>query len=176
MQRGNHRGHMCAITPPQQAVLSTLRERQVRGVCHVRHRSEGDVRSPCTVVQLTSLHRASWSLAAQALLVHGNSCPLATIAPWCAGSWQQMLHHIGSDNPCRHSFSKRSAPGEFQGWTLALAGCRASSLIMSYLRSPRQLLLHPYTNEQGDRNPTNARKKLESDTPGFGQTRAPSPT
>src|SRR2546430_17687164 len=70
-----------------------------------------------------------------------------------------MLHHIGSDNPCRHSLSKRSAPREFQGWTLALAGCRASSLIMSHLRSPWQLTFHPYTNEEGGRNPTIAGKK-----------------
>src|SRR5229473_82772 len=87
-----------------------------------------------------------------------------------------MLHHIGSDNPCRHSLSKRSAPGEFQGWTLALAGCRASSLIMSHLRSPWQLTFHPYTNEQGGRNPTIARKKLASDVPGADATRTPSPT
>src|SRR5437016_5657572 len=76
-----------------------------------------------------------------------------------------MLHHIGSDNPCRHSLSKRSAPREFQGWTLALAGCRASSLIMSHLRSPWQLTFHPYTNEQGSRNPTIAGKKWSQTSP-----------
>src|SRR5438309_10318104 len=76
-----------------------------------------------------------------------------------------MLHHIGSDNPCRHSLSKRSAPREFQGWTLALAGCRASSLIMSHLRSPWQLTFHPYTNEQGGRNPTIAGKNWRQTFP-----------
>src|ERR1700730_10659024 len=62
-----------------------------------------------------------------------------------------MLHHIGSDNPCRHSLSKRSAPRELQGGAWSVAGCRASFLIMSHLRSPRQLTLLPIqTNKYGE--------------------------
>ena len=100
------------------------------------------------------------SLAAQALLVHGNSCPLAATAPWRAGSWEQMLHHIGSDNPCRHSLSKRSAPRELQGRTLSVAGCRASFLIMSHLRSPRQSTLTPIqTNKNGETPRPSGRKR-----------------
>ena len=75
---------------------------------------------------------------------HGNSCPWAFVVSPRAASWEQMLHHIGSDNPCRHSLSKRSAPRELQGRPLSVAGCRASFLIMSHLRSPRQLTLPLY--------------------------------
>jgi hypothetical protein len=71
-----------------------------------------------------------------------------------------MLHHIGSDNPCRHSLSKRSAPRELQGGAWSVAGCRASFLIMSHLRSPRQLPLLPIqTNKFGETPRPAARKR-----------------
>src|SRR5438270_7768508 len=83
-----------------------------------------------------------------------------------------MLHHSGSDNPCRHSPSNGSLPEEFRefrliiefnGKTLSRAGCRASSLLMSYLRSPWQFDRSTYTNEQvGITPPTPGKIRVSS--------------
>src|SRR6266566_546168 len=82
----------------------------------------------------------------------GTSCPCEAIVARASRFLEQMLHHSGSDNPCRHSPSNESFPeesrefrefNEFDGETWSGTGCRASSLVMSFLRSPWQLTVLP---------------------------------